>query len=190
MLSSRNQTWSIRRGFARRSNIKDPVISLARKFGLVVATILVYLIAADLVGVAASFFCDVFLSERRTSAALYYVIWFVIGVFCGVLIYVTCGSFTSPEKKGGLMEWGDKGQTGLLIIFTTGAILAGLSILFYRLDWRYSRADSVYVPDSESLTLTLFFTILWFGDFHSQNVWTGTKHTTVAVCARDPRRLR
>jgi len=124
------------------------------------AAILAYLVAADLVGVAVSFFCDAFVPERRTSTALYYAIWFVVGVFCGVLIYVTCGSFTSPEKKGDLMKWGDEGQTGLLVILTTAAILVGLSILFYRLQWQYPRADSVYVPDSEPLTLTFFFTIL------------------------------
>ena len=106
-----------------------------------------------------SFFCDAFVSERRTSAALYYTIWFVVGVFCGVLIYTSCGSFTA-DKKGRLMEWADKGQTGLLVILTTAATLAGLSVFFYRHDWQYSRADSVYVPDSESLTLTLFFTIV------------------------------
>jgi hypothetical protein len=126
---------------------------------MIAAGTLAFLVAADLVGVAACFFCDALLAERRTSAALYYAIWFVLGVFCGLLIYLTCGSITSPEKRG-LMSWGDQGQDGLLVILTTTVILVALSILFYRLQWQYPRADSVYVPDSESLTLTFFFTIL------------------------------
>ncbi len=48
------------------------VRSFARKFGLVVAATLAYLVAADLTGVALSFFFDLFGSERRTSAALYW----------------------------------------------------------------------------------------------------------------------
>ena len=56
-----------------------------------------------------------------------------------------------PEKAG---------QAGSLVILTTAAVLATLSFLFYRIGWRNSGADSVYVPDSEPLTATFFVTVL------------------------------
>ncbi len=123
------------------------------------AATLGFLVAADLLGVAACFLFDVFGSERATSGALYYAIWFVLGVFCGVFIYSLSDAFTSPETKGS-KEQGDHGRAAVLVITSVAIVLTCLSVLFYRFDWRYSHADSVYVPDSESHTLTFFITIL------------------------------
>jgi hypothetical protein len=136
-------------------------ISLALKFGKIVVTTLAVLVASDVVGVAMCFFCEVFLSSRQTSTALYYAIWFVVGVFCGLISYMTSGGLVSPETKGDWTNLADAGKTGILVILTTAAVLTALSILFYRLTWRLPNlADSYYVPDSESLTLTFFVTIL------------------------------
>jgi hypothetical protein len=125
-----------------------------------VACTLACLVAADLVGVVACFFCDAFLSERRTSGALYYAIWFVLGVFCGLCSYLTCVDIVSPEKRGDFRSSGYQVQTGVLVVLTTTVVLLILSILFYRIQWQYSMADSVYVPDSEPLTATFFVTVL------------------------------
>jgi hypothetical protein len=127
---------------------------------VIVFATLAYLVVADLVGVAVCFFYDAIASERRTSTALFYAIWFVAGVFCGMLSYLTCGNIAMPEKTGDFIRWKDEGQTGLLVILTTAVILVALSLLFYKLQWQYPRADSVYVPDSEPLTITFFVTIL------------------------------
>jgi hypothetical protein len=128
-------------------------MSLARKLGITVGCTLACLVAADLVGVAASFFCDTFLSDRRSSTALFYAIWFVDGVFCGLFSYFTCDGMISKDKA-------NEGQSGLLIILTTAILLAALSLLFYRLNWRYGGGDGVYVPDNEAITLTFFVTVL------------------------------
>jgi hypothetical protein len=134
--------------------------SLARKFGIIAACTLACLVAADLVGVVASFFCDTFVSDRRSSTALFYAIWFVDGVFCGLLNYLTCDGLLSPEKKSEPTNRAGAGQSGLLIILTTTILLVTLSFLFYRLDWQYYGGDSVYVPDNEHLTITFFVTVL------------------------------
>ncbi len=125
------------------------------------ASTLVFLIVFDLIGVAMCFFFEVFVSSRQTSAALYYTIWFVLGVFCGMLSYSTSGSIASQQPEGDWTTRTDAGGTGVLVILTTAVVLAALSILFYRLTWRLSNlAESYYVPDSEALTLTFFVTIL------------------------------
>ena len=118
------------------------------------------LVVFDIIGVAMCFYFEVFVSSRQTSAALYYTIWFVLGVFCGVIIYVAGGGLVSPETKGDWTTRGDARKTGLLVILTTSVVLAALSFAFYRLTWRLSNlADSHYVPDSISHSLTFFITI-------------------------------
>ena len=137
-----------------------PLKSFAKKLGIILLSAVGCLIVADLVGVAGSFLCDAFLNSWYVSGALFYTIWFVDGVFCGLIHYSLCANIADPKKKGELMEWKDHGQAGIITILTTAAILGALAFFFYRHDWRYSRADSVYVPDSESLTLTFFITIV------------------------------
>lgn len=123
-----------------------------------VACELGFLIAADLVGVAMSFFFDTFGGDS-TSTALFYAIWFVVGVFCGLLIYLTAGAAASPPSK----DWTTQPRarrTAWLVILTTALILTALAVTFYRLQWRLGVDDGVFVPDSEPLTLTFFITIL------------------------------
>jgi hypothetical protein len=115
-----------------------------------VVTTLLLLLGFDIAGVALSFFCDTFMSERQTSTALYYVIWFVAGVFCGLFCYLA-NDDTDTKKPDA--------QTGLLAVWTMPFILAALSFLFYRLFWRYNMAPSVFAPDDEGLTLTFFITV-------------------------------
>jgi hypothetical protein len=138
----------------------DPPIGIARNLGIIVVTTLVGLVIFDLIGVAMSFYFDTF-SSRSTSTALFYAIWFVLGVFCGLLIYNAGGSFVSPESKGDWTDREDAGKTGLVVILTATIVLAALSYSFYHFQWgRYNMAPSVFVPDSEPLTLTFFVTIL------------------------------
>jgi hypothetical protein len=135
-------------------------------------------VVADLVGVVACFICDAFLSERRTSAALYYAIWFVLGVFCGLCSYLTCVDVVSPDKKGDSGSSDHKTQMGLLVILTTALLLVILSILYYRLGWKYQEAYSVYVPDSEPLSVTFFVTVLASVIFTHKNIGPEPKKKT------------
>jgi hypothetical protein len=125
------------------------------------ASSLAYLAVFDLIGVAMCFFFDVMAPfVRGTSTALFYAIWLVLGIFCGILSYDTSGSFASPDSKGDWKNRADASKTGLLVILMSSVILAALSISFYLLLWRRQPASSVYVPDSASLTLTFFVAVL------------------------------
>ena len=131
-----------------------------KKFGRLTAFTLLYLVVFDLIGVAACFFLDV-IPSRGSSAALMYAIWFVLGVFCGLLSYITGGGIMSGESKGDWMNREDAGRTSWLVIAATSAILAALAIPCYLTMWRrFDMESSYFVPASEGLTLTFFLTIL------------------------------
>jgi hypothetical protein len=124
--------------------------SFVRKLGRIAVSTLLLLVGFDVVGVAAGFFCETIVGPRKTSTALYYAIWFVLGVFCGLLCYFA-NSGEDPKRPDT--------KTGLLAVLTTPLILGALCFLFYRLFWRLNMAPSVYVPDNEGLTLTFFITV-------------------------------
>jgi hypothetical protein len=133
--------------------------SVAKKLGKMAASTLLYLIAFDVVGVVVCFFFDI-APLRGKSTALFYAIWFVLGVFCGLLSYNTAGSIASPQSN---VEWTnreDSGKSGLLAVLTISVVLTALSVAFYLLLWRYQPEASFFVPDTPSPTLTFFVTIL------------------------------
>jgi hypothetical protein len=117
-----------------------------QKLARVVIFTLIYLVVFDLIGVVVCFFFDVAsaLPLRGNSTALFYAIWFVLGVFCGLLSYNTGTSFVA----------------GFLVVMTTAVILTALSISCYVLLWRYDVETSFYVPDNAAPTLTFFVTVL------------------------------
>ena len=124
----------------------------------VAVALTVYLIACDLVGVAACFFFDV-VPLRESSAALPYAIWFVLGVFCGLFSYTGAGAWIAPREK----NWMDDPRataTGGFIIAVSAICLAAACAVFYRLWWRGDWLGDSYVPDSGALTLTFFGAIL------------------------------
>ena len=135
----------------------------------IVACTLAYLIVVDIVGAVLSLFFEI-VPLLGVSAALFYAIWFVAGVFCGLLSYNSAGELAYPKQEGSgaddahaIEEWtsrADAGRTGLLVISATATILVALSFLFRRLWWQYGNGSSNYVPDSEPLTLMFFATIL------------------------------
>jgi hypothetical protein len=132
---------------------------VAQKLGKIVAFTLLYLVLFDIVGVVVCLVVDV-APVRAKSTALIYVIWFVLGVFCGMLSYNTGGRIASGESKGDWTGREDAAQTGLLVVLTTSAVLVTLSIPCYLLLWRYDMESSFFVPDSAPLTLTFFVTVL------------------------------
>src|SRR5580698_8355378 len=134
------------------------MLSVAQKFGKVLACMVVSLVVFDIAGVVVCFFFDV-LPLRDTSTALSYAVWFVLGAFCGLLGYNGGGSCASPNSEGDWTSRDDASKTGLLVILTTLVILPTLSIVFYRLMWQYHPESSSFVPDSEPLTLTFFVAV-------------------------------
>lgn len=117
---------------------------------------LVVLVAADLVGVAASFILDV-APMRHKSAGLGYAIWFVLGVFAGFIHY---GAATDRGIEG----WASRAEArsaGLVILGTSAAIVVGLSVLFHLTMWRHSTGPEwAVVPDHIPTTVVFLAAFL------------------------------
>lgn len=127
-------------------------MSLGTKFVKIAACTIVYLVVFDLVGVVASFVFEV----ADIGAAPFYALWFVLGVFCGLLNYNTAGGL-AYQKSG--TDWTDRvdaSKTGLLVCAISIFLLSGLSVLFFSVSWRGRAGTDHYVPDSMPLTLTFF----------------------------------
>ena len=130
---------------------------------LILKTVLVTigcLVAADAVGALA---CTVFdiLDLRSNSPALFYAIWLVLGVFCGLLAYGFAGSWSSPKAQTG--DWSSMpgaSRIGTGVIITSLFVIAGLAWLFYTIYWSRGVAGDDYVPDSEPHSLVFFASVL------------------------------
>ena len=90
----------------------------------------------------------------RADTGVYYALWFVLAVFCGMLSYSTAADIASPQTPE------NASKAGLLAIFATVVILATVSVGSYLIWWRYGSEDSSFVPDSEPLSVTFFVTVL------------------------------
>ena len=124
---------------------------IAKNIGKIALTVLVYLAVFDVVGVLLCLFLDVI---DEGSTGVYYALWFVLAVFCGMLSYSTAADMTSPKTPE------NAGKAGLLAIFATVVIVVAVSLASYLIWWRYGVEDSSFVPDSEPLTVTFFLTVL------------------------------
>ena len=132
-------------------------MSLAAKLAKIAACTLLYLAVFDIAGVVVSFVFEVAgVVSRDISAALFYVLWLVLGVFCGLLNYNTAGSFASPKSGTDWTDRVDASQTGLLVCAISMLLLIGLSVLFFSTFWSRGAEGDHYVPDSMPLTLTFF----------------------------------
>jgi len=134
------------------------MLTVAQRFGKVLACMVVSLVVFDIAGVVVCFFFDV-MPLRDSSTALSYAIWFVLGAFCGLLGYNGGGSCASPNAEGDWTSHKDAAKTGLLVILATLVILVTLGFVCYRLMWQYHPESSSFVPDSEPLTLTFFVAV-------------------------------
>lgn len=124
-----------------------------------IAVLLVYIVLADIAGVIAALICDI-LPSWITSAPLFYAIWFVDGVFCGLLSLQTAGNPMSGEGRGDWTTRHGAHKVGMIIAGLTTLILVALSILFQRILWNQPMASDHYVPDNFALTMTFFIAIL------------------------------
>ena len=113
---------------------------------------MLYLVMFDLVGVAVSFVFEV----ADIGAAPFYALWFVLGVFCGLLNYNTAGGRAYPKSEGDWTDRDDASKTGLLVCAILIFVLIGLSFLFFSISWRGRVVTDHYVPDNMPLTLTFF----------------------------------
>jgi hypothetical protein len=121
---------------------------------------LVCLVIADIIGVLGCTFFDV-MDFTGNSPALPYAIWFVLGVFCGLFIYLFAGAWVSPTVgKEAWTKLPSAGRIGTGILIVTGLLLAGLSYLFYAIQWSRGVEGEYYVPDSEPHSIVFFVSVL------------------------------
>ena len=130
---------------------------------------LAYLVGFDIAGAVVCLIFDIF-SFGHSDMSAYYALWAVLGILCGIFSYDTCGKIASRKSGPDRMsldetkqDWtkdNKSGRIGLLVIFTTLAVLVTLSAIFYVLWWQYNVEPSGFVPDSRPLTLTFFVAVL------------------------------
>ena len=113
---------------------------------------LVCLALGDLVGVVACTIFDI-APIRGNSAALPYAIWFVLGIFVGLITAFAAGAWIAGKDD----KW-DEGPraagiaTGIFL--SSLAVSVALCVLFWKLYWSQGVEGEYYVPDSQSHSLT------------------------------------
>jgi hypothetical protein len=119
---------------------------------------LVCLAIGDVIGVVACSIFDI-APIRGKSAALPYAIWFVDGVFVGLIAAFGAGTWIAGKDD----KW-DEGPraraivTGILVSALIVALALG--ILFWRLYWSQGVVGEYYVPDSQPHSLTYLVSAL------------------------------
>lgn len=139
------------------------------RLGKVAGCILLYLIGFDVAGVLACLFFDV-ASFGDSNTPVYYAVWFVLGVLCGVFSYNSAGRVATGDSHVDMgvtdptiQDWtgrADSAESGRFVMVTTAVLLLTLSVPFYLLWWRHDMEPTGFVPDSGPLTLTFFGTVL------------------------------
>jgi hypothetical protein len=128
-------------------------MSLAGKIGRTVGVTLLYLVGFDILGVIVSFALDI-LPLRALSVPLFYAVWFVLGVFCGLLGYNRTGAMLTPGAGDDWINRDTAVRAGRLVAgtmtFMLLAILVGIIIVL----GDSSDNESVFVPDNVPLTVT------------------------------------
>ena len=129
-------------------------------------TLLIALAVADVVGVVFCMFVEV-VPLRYGSGGLAYAIWFVLGVFTGLLAFNAAAGWM-VGKKG--LEWTDHpgaAAAGRKIVWTSAALLVALGLFFHWLYWSRGVAGEYFVPDSAPHTITFFLAVfggVWIAD--------------------------
>ena len=105
------------------------------------------LIVGDIAGVIALTLVDII---GLLFPALSYVVWFVFGVFVGLLSFTMAGAWSSrPAGEG--TDWTglpSAKQTGTIVLVAQIALVLALCWLFDWLYWSQDVAGEYYVPDS------------------------------------------
>ncbi len=105
----------------------------------------------DVVGVGLTLACAALASVHavwETSAALGYVVWFVVGVFCGLANY----PLERPDSADGRRA----GITALASV-AAGALLTAVAASFF---WSANEGTEPVVPDHQGVTVTFLVTVV------------------------------
>ena len=129
-------------------------------------TLLIALIVADIVGVLFCTLVDV-VPLRHGSSGLAYAIWFVLGIFTGLLAFNAAAGWMLGAKG---VEWIDRpgaAAAGRKMVWTSAVLLVALGLFFYWLYWSRGVAGEYFVPDSAPHTITFFVAVfggVWIAD--------------------------
>ena len=136
-----------RRGGSSSKDISVP--NLLRMTGRV----LVCFLAFDVVGVVLTLLVELVAALDivwESSTLLGYVVWFVVGVFCALFIYVRSDDdYDSPEVRR-------RGLKLLVIASVLAVALGALSSLV----WSENGADELVAPDHRGITITYLTTVV------------------------------
>ena len=125
---------------------------MAKKTGTAFFYYIIVVVVADLAGMLAVNIFDI-LFGRFDSAALYYAIWLVLGVFGGVFYWGAC-----QQASRGQYAPGD----GILVISVSILLSALLIFIFYQsgeMSTTVSNYD-YYVPGHKYVTYTFFISFV------------------------------
>jgi hypothetical protein len=133
---------------------------IGRKLARIAGIFLVYVTAFWLIGKIVSFFFENIsdLPVEGIDAVIYYVLWCVLGIFCGLLGYDAGGTLGSPSSPGDWTGRQDAAKTGLIVVLTESVVLLLLFVACY-----------LWASSSMSLTLTFYITVfvsITFGHFN------------------------
>lgn len=128
---------------------------------------LLFLVGFDVLGVLVSAIFDVAsvlpLKLGNTSTMLFYAVWIVDGIFCGLLSYDAGGRVGSEEGPGDWTSRDGAGRTGLLVVLAQCLLVAGLWTLCSVFLWQRGIATGVIAPDNPRLTLVFAASIVISG---------------------------
>jgi hypothetical protein len=134
-------------------------LSILAQFGKVVALALIYLVAFDVVGVIVSLVLDV-VPVRGKSGLLFYTIWSVLGVFCGMITYNGAGDAVCEAGAGDWTSRPDASRAGRVVLVALTFLFAAIGIASYFIWWQRGVEWMYFVPDNMSLTMVFFGTIV------------------------------
>ena len=109
----------------------NPMSFVLIKAGKIGASMVLMLIIFEIIGGVVSFLFDL---VNALSPVISYVLWFVLGILCGIIGYNIAVSVASPDSEA---PGGDARQTGFLVVMTASAVLVILSIASYLFDLKY-----------------------------------------------------
>jgi hypothetical protein len=121
--------------------------------------LVVSLVVADVVGVIGTSFFDVMPIRGSDSAALPYAIWFVLGIFAGLIALSWAGSWISPKGEN-WMEAPGAASIATRVVLFSAAIMVAFLAFYWWLEWSRGVDSGYYVPDSMPHTLTYFIAAL------------------------------
>ena len=132
---------------------------MARIFPRVLAILLICLVVADVIGVVICTLLDV-APLRHKSALLPFAIWFVLGVFTGLIAYNASGAWASPKSETDWTNLPGAAAIGNRIVGASAVIVLILAALFHYLFWARGVAGEYFVPDSAPHTLVFLASTL------------------------------